>query len=264
MHLQPKTFELLDLLVQPSEGLEQEADTRERLWPETAVAEASLTVAVAELRASLGDDAKKPRYVRTVYGFGYAFAGEIDAGERGAEASVAAPRPASYGRSGSSHSSRATTCWAATRTSRSGSMRRGLPPARPHPRRGDRPRSRTSGARTARTSATRPRHRRADRPADHARFRLGRVLLVFRASPSAARRGPRIADGARTRVPPNRAHRCPTCRCRAERAERPRSRGPSKGSATVRWARWRRDRRIFWPELVGPQADDLRSSSERP
>jgi hypothetical protein len=40
------------------------------------VGEASLTVAVAELRAALGDDAKEPRFVRTVYGFGYAFAGE--------------------------------------------------------------------------------------------------------------------------------------------------------------------------------------------
>lgn len=28
----------------------------------------SLTVAVAELRSALGDDAKEPRYVRTVYG----------------------------------------------------------------------------------------------------------------------------------------------------------------------------------------------------
>ena len=40
--------------------------------------EASLTVAVAELRAALDDDAKEPRYVRTVYGFGYAFAGEVE------------------------------------------------------------------------------------------------------------------------------------------------------------------------------------------
>ena len=38
--------------------------------------DANLTVAVSELRAALGDDAREPRYVRTVHRFGYAFAGE--------------------------------------------------------------------------------------------------------------------------------------------------------------------------------------------
>ena len=52
---------------------------RGQLWPDTVVGEASLTVAVAELRAALGDDAREPRFVRTVYGFGYAFAGEAEA-----------------------------------------------------------------------------------------------------------------------------------------------------------------------------------------
>jgi hypothetical protein len=61
------------------------------------VGEASLTVAVAELRAALGDDARDPRYVRTVYGFGYAFAGEAapeaDTAARAASpASGVAPR----------------------------------------------------------------------------------------------------------------------------------------------------------------------------
>ncbi len=76
LHLQPKTFELLDLLVRTRAKALSKQHIRGQLWPDTAVGEASLTVAVAELRAVLGDDAKEPRYVRTVYGFGYAFAGE--------------------------------------------------------------------------------------------------------------------------------------------------------------------------------------------
>ena len=32
---------------------------------------------VAELRAALGDDARHPRYIRTVHGFGYAFASDV-------------------------------------------------------------------------------------------------------------------------------------------------------------------------------------------
>ena len=58
------------------------------------VGDASLTVAVAELRAALGDDAKEPRFVRTVYGFGYAFAGEARGGEApaGVPSAGVAPR----------------------------------------------------------------------------------------------------------------------------------------------------------------------------
>jgi DNA-binding winged helix-turn-helix (wHTH) protein len=95
VHLQPKTFELLDLLVRSRPKALSKRHIRGHLWPDTVVGEASLTVAVAELRAALGDDAKEPRYVRTVYGFGYAFAGEVEpAGEKpDAEGSpTAAPR----------------------------------------------------------------------------------------------------------------------------------------------------------------------------
>ena len=49
------------------------AEFLERLWPKTFVAAGSLTNVVAEIRKALGDDARSPRYVRTVYGFGYSF-----------------------------------------------------------------------------------------------------------------------------------------------------------------------------------------------
>jgi len=78
VHLQPKTFELLELLVRTRPKALNKRHIRGQLWPDTVVGEASLTVAVAELRAALGDDAKEPRFVRTVYGFGYAFAGEAE------------------------------------------------------------------------------------------------------------------------------------------------------------------------------------------
>jgi hypothetical protein len=48
------------------------------------VGETSLHVLVSQLRATLGDDAQAPRFLRTVAGFGYAFAGA--AGEAGASA----------------------------------------------------------------------------------------------------------------------------------------------------------------------------------
>jgi hypothetical protein len=43
------------------------------IWPDAHVSETSLHVLVSQLRATLGDDAQKPRFVRTVPGFGYSF-----------------------------------------------------------------------------------------------------------------------------------------------------------------------------------------------
>jgi DNA-binding winged helix-turn-helix (wHTH) protein len=93
VHLQPKTYELLDLLVRSRPRALRKQHIRGQLWPDTVVGDASLTVAVAELRSALGDDAKEPRYVRTVYGFGYAFAGEVEAERAGGVPSAGvAPR----------------------------------------------------------------------------------------------------------------------------------------------------------------------------
>jgi DNA-binding winged helix-turn-helix (wHTH) protein len=90
VRLQPKTFELLVLLVRTRPKALSKQHIRGQIWPDTVVGEGSLTVAVAELRAALGDDAKEPRFVRTVYGFGYAFAGEAEADGTKADPSAAA------------------------------------------------------------------------------------------------------------------------------------------------------------------------------
>jgi hypothetical protein len=52
------------------------AQLQKHLWPRTFASESNLTSVVTELRAALGDEARRPRFVRTVYGFGYAFCGE--------------------------------------------------------------------------------------------------------------------------------------------------------------------------------------------
>jgi DNA-binding winged helix-turn-helix (wHTH) protein len=93
VHLQPKTYELLDLLVRSRPRALRKQHIRGQLWPDTVVGDASLTVVVAELRAALGDDSKEPRFVRTVYGYGYAFAGEAEAEKPGGVPSAGvAPR----------------------------------------------------------------------------------------------------------------------------------------------------------------------------
>lgn len=71
--ISPKAFALLDLLVESRPKAVSKADIHARLWPATYVSEANLGNLVVELRAALGDNARKPRVIRTVARFGYAF-----------------------------------------------------------------------------------------------------------------------------------------------------------------------------------------------
>lgn len=76
VHLSPKAFELLVLLTEASPRALAKREILDAVWPATFIAESSLASVVAELRSALGDDAKNPRFVRNVYGYGYAFSAE--------------------------------------------------------------------------------------------------------------------------------------------------------------------------------------------
>jgi DNA-binding winged helix-turn-helix (wHTH) protein len=80
----PKAFDLLGALLAQRPRAVSKAELQERLWPQTFVTESNLTKLMAELREALGDDARAPRYLRTVRGFGYAFSGpaQADSGPR--------------------------------------------------------------------------------------------------------------------------------------------------------------------------------------
>jgi DNA-binding winged helix-turn-helix (wHTH) protein len=77
VHLTPKAYQLLVLLVEAQPRALSKDELQQGLWPSTFVDEANLSVVVAELRSALGDDARQPRFVRTVHGFGYAFAATV-------------------------------------------------------------------------------------------------------------------------------------------------------------------------------------------
>src|SRR5262245_44621619 len=76
VHLSPKAFELLGLLVDRRPRAVSKDELFTLLWPKTFVTEASLAGLVAEIRRELGDDAREPRFLRTVHGFGYAFSAD--------------------------------------------------------------------------------------------------------------------------------------------------------------------------------------------
>lgn len=91
-HLEPKAFELLDLLLARRPEAVSKIEIRERLWPDAFVSESSLTGLVAQIRQALADDRKRPRFIRTVHGFGYAFSAEASH-ERPGESGPGGPAP---------------------------------------------------------------------------------------------------------------------------------------------------------------------------
>ncbi len=76
VHLSPKAFELLSTLVEARPKALSKDRLQATLWPGTFVTEGNLSVLVAEIRHALGDEARAPRFLRTVQRFGYAFVAE--------------------------------------------------------------------------------------------------------------------------------------------------------------------------------------------
>ena len=77
VHLSPKAFELLKALVESYPRALSKAELHERLWHGIFVSEGNLALLMTEIRTALGDDARDPRYIRTLHGFGYAFKAEV-------------------------------------------------------------------------------------------------------------------------------------------------------------------------------------------
>lgn len=81
VHLSPKAFTLLGVLIENSPRAVSKKALTDAVWPQTFVEESNLASLVAELRTVLGDDARRPRFVRTVHGFGYAFNADVQRAE---------------------------------------------------------------------------------------------------------------------------------------------------------------------------------------
>lgn len=72
-----KAFQLLELLLAARPNPIEKTELFSKLWPDTFVSEANLASLVKEIRAAIGDDARAPRFVRTVHRYGYAFSGTV-------------------------------------------------------------------------------------------------------------------------------------------------------------------------------------------
>jgi DNA-binding winged helix-turn-helix (wHTH) protein len=73
VHLSPKAYQLLEALVESRPKALSKSTLHDLLWPNTFVVETNLANLVVEIRGVIGDKPRRPRFLRTVYGYGYAF-----------------------------------------------------------------------------------------------------------------------------------------------------------------------------------------------
>jgi DNA-binding winged helix-turn-helix (wHTH) protein len=76
VHLPRKAFDLLSMLLIKRPKVIDKDELQAALWPDSHVDLAGINVLVGDVRRALGDDAKRPRFIRTVHAVGYAFCGE--------------------------------------------------------------------------------------------------------------------------------------------------------------------------------------------
>jgi DNA-binding winged helix-turn-helix (wHTH) protein len=75
VHLAPKAFELLLILVRNQPNAVPHEQLHAALWPGDHVSETSLSALVTQLRKALGDASEGGRVIRTLHRVGYAFIG---------------------------------------------------------------------------------------------------------------------------------------------------------------------------------------------
>ena len=77
VHLAPKTYDVLVVLIRQAGRLVTKHELLDGVWPDVFVDEGILTVHVAALRKAFGDRKQSPAYIETVSRSGYRFIATI-------------------------------------------------------------------------------------------------------------------------------------------------------------------------------------------
>jgi DNA-binding winged helix-turn-helix (wHTH) protein len=80
IHLNPKAFDVLRVLVEHRGDLVAKQKLLDEVWPDTHVADGVLMVCMTEIRTALADSARKPRFIETVHKRGYRFIATVTDG----------------------------------------------------------------------------------------------------------------------------------------------------------------------------------------
>jgi adenylate cyclase len=78
LHVEPKTFDLLALLVQERQRALSRSELNARLWNGERVCAGALTQCVWCVRQALNDSPKQPRFIATAHRWGYRFVGRVE------------------------------------------------------------------------------------------------------------------------------------------------------------------------------------------
>lgn len=78
IHLTPKAFDFLLLLIEEAPRIVRKDELHKRLWPDTFVVDSTLVSVVKEVRRALGDSASTSPIIRTAHRVGYGFAAPME------------------------------------------------------------------------------------------------------------------------------------------------------------------------------------------
>src|SRR2546429_1563301 len=80
-HLRQQTFQVLVYLLEQKERLVTKDELLQNIWSGTAVTDDALVQCVMDIRRALGDDSRRPRFIKTIPKLGYRFIAELDPGQ---------------------------------------------------------------------------------------------------------------------------------------------------------------------------------------
>ena len=75
--LEPQVFTVLAYLVEQHDRVVTKNELIDHVWPERYISEAALTSRLMAARKAIGDNGQEQRYIKTVHGRGYRFAGGV-------------------------------------------------------------------------------------------------------------------------------------------------------------------------------------------
>src|SRR5690242_13651726 len=93
IELRAKALQVLLFLIEQRHRVVSKEELFERAWPGTTVVDATLAGCIQEIRKALADDAKDPKFIKTLPKLGYRFVAPIEEAAVPAPA-VAEPAPA--------------------------------------------------------------------------------------------------------------------------------------------------------------------------
>lgn len=94
---EPRVLEVLNYLIEQRERVVPKEDLLDTIWHDVHVSESALTTTIRDARRALGDSPSDARWIRTVYGRGFRFVGDV-AVASDTPAPAAAPAPAKSAR----------------------------------------------------------------------------------------------------------------------------------------------------------------------